>query len=190
MRQNFILIYKNLKLNSKNILVNLKYLNSIKFQSGRLDRIWPNFCRHKLTPIWPNLGLGRLDWIRVGLIRSNLAKISTYLTGLNFTKFWLGPTLLQSTNFGWGRLSRILPNFSRDWIDQISFGVYFTKFQFSLTQLNFSKFWLRSIQLNFGRYCLNWIIIGVNSTKFRVMPNRPNFAKFRLGSTRPTLAEF
>jgi len=56
-----------LKLNFKNILVNLKYLNLIKFQYGRLDQIQSHLWRHKLC------------WIR---------QRSTWLTDptqLNFT---------------------------------------------------------------------------------------------------------
>jgi len=44
-----------LKLNLTNIIVNLKYLNSVKFRSSQLDQIQPNFGQYKHSPIWPNL---------------------------------------------------------------------------------------------------------------------------------------
>jgi len=127
----FILIYKILKLNLKNIIVNLKYLNSIKFWSNQLNWIQPNFSQRKLSLIGPNLGGGWLGQLRPRSIWPNLVKflsgqlhlIRPILVGddsmefrqVNSVEFWLGllgliSVRVNSTKF---RLGWIRPKFGR-----------------------------------------------------------------------------
>jgi len=156
---NIYLIYKIFKLNLKNIIVYLKYLNLVKFWSSRLDQIRPNSGGRKLSPIWINLGRGRLGQLRPRLVWLNLVKFWSDLTQSNLAKiwpgqllriqlFWLGMTkshLARSTrlNFGLDRLSQISAKVDstdfghiRPYLGQCSLNQNFQ----SLVEVNSAKF--------------------------------------------------
>jgi len=134
-----------LKLNLKNIVVTLKYLNEVKFQSSWLDRIRPNFGWHKLSLIWPNKSRERLGQNRPRSIWQNLVKFRSDSTRSNLAKF-------RSS-----QLCRIRPILARD--DLVEFDqVDSTKFWLGwLGQISFTRPILAKFQPNSGQGQLDQI---------------------------------
>ena len=91
-----------MKLNLTNIIVTLKYLNSIKFWSSWINQIWSNFGSCKLSPIWPNLDRSQLSHIPPNFGRCRLHQI---LVEVNSAKFGWISKFGQPGSYGLSRSS-------------------------------------------------------------------------------------
>ena len=171
----------------KNILVYLKYLNSIKLKFIQFDRIWPNFQRHNIC------------WIQSGSTRPNLAKIMTDPTRLNFAQFRPGPTLSRLAKFSRGRLKKNRPNFDQVGLDQIFIGADSTKycqilwcnqFDWIFYGVIWAEFWSTLTRSNSAGADLNKFckispgLIQMTLVEFQTWSSRPNLSEFLFGPIR------